>query len=163
MIREKIRTDDGRGDWVEFIPDGVFATTHEELRKTLLFFLEVDMGTEPLTRKRRSARNVRQKIINYRICFQSQRYKRYEKILKCQLRGFRVLFLTNHPTRLAALCRLVRDTPPSEFIWLTDHERMFAEGIWSPLWVRGGRDAEPLDSILGSKMSEPCPKPSDLI
>jgi len=163
LSREKIRTNDGRGDWIEFIPDGVFTTTHEELRKTLLFFLEVDMGTEPLARKRRSAQDIRQKIINYQICFQSRRYKRYEKILRCQMRGFRLLFLANHPTRLATLCRLVREMSPSDFIWLTDREHVMSGGIWAPIWAHGGRDAEPLESILGTKTPEPCPKPSDLI
>ena len=162
LIREKIRTDDGRGDWIEFIPDGVFATRHEELRKTLLFFLEVDMGTEPLTRRRGSAQDVRQKILNYQIFFQTERYKRYEKILKCHLRGFRLLFLTNHPTRLAKLCQLVREMPPSDFIWLTDHERMMSGGIWAPIWAHGGRDAEPFESILGTKTPDPCPAPSTM-
>ena len=163
LVRERIRADRESGAWIEFVPDGVFSMTHEELGKALLFFLEVDRGTEPLTRKRGSAENVRQKILNYQDYFQSGQYKRYEKILTCQLRGFRLLIVTDHPTHLATLNRLVLEMPPSDFIWLTDRGRMMSAGIWAPIWAHGGRDAEPLESILGTKTPEPCPKPSDLI
>ena len=162
LVRERIRADSGPDACIEFVPDGVFAMTHEELRKTLLFFLEVDMGTEPLTRRRGSAENVRQKILNYQDYFQRGRYKRYEKILTCQLRGFRLLILADCPTHLATLSRLVREMPPSDFIWLTDRERMMSAGIGAPIWARGGKDTEPFESILGSKMPEPCPTPHDL-
>jgi len=161
LVRERIRTEDD-GDWIEFIPDGVFATTHEQLRKTLLFFLEVDMGTETLTSRRRPKRDIQQKIVNYQVYFHLEQYKRYEKILKCQLRGFRLLILTDTPTRLAALCRLVREMPPSDFIWLTDREKMLSQGNWAAIWVRGGRQTGPLESLLGKKMPNPCPRLSDL-
>jgi len=159
LMPEKIRMDDRTDNTVGFIPDGVFATTHEELGKTLLFFLEVDRGTEPLMRKRGSAQDVRQKVLQYQTLFDRDRYQGYAKILECQLRGFRVLFLTDHPARLVALCRLVRETPPSDFIWLTDRGRMSSSGIWAPIWARGGRDTEPLESILGTRIPSPCPSP----
>ena len=100
-----------------------------------------------------------QKLLNYQLLFDSERYRRCESILQCPLRGFRVLFLTIHPGRLAALCRLVREMPPSDFVWLTDRSRMAATAIWAPIWVRGGRDTEPPDSILGTQMPDPCPPP----
>jgi len=55
------------GESVVFLPDAVFAITHAELKKSLLFFLEVDMGTETAASPRRVTRNDRRtKILLYR-------------------------------------------------------------------------------------------------
>ncbi len=119
---------------------------------TLLFFLEVDMGTETIASRRPGGGDVRQKIVVYQSCFRGGLYKRYEPILGARLRGFRVLVLAHTSSRLAALCRLVRETPPSDFVWLTDQERMFSQGIWAPIWARGGHIDSPPQSILGTEM-----------
>jgi hypothetical protein len=142
----------GRIDAGGFLPDGVFSFTHIGRQMTLLFFLEVDMGTETLASRRRDTQDVRQKIITYQGYFRSRRYKRYEQILAARLRGFRVLFVTHSPNRLAGLCRLVQSLPPSDFVWLTDRARMFSQGIEAAIWARGGRIEAPLESILGSEM-----------
>ncbi|MGD8454520.1 MAG: replication-relaxation family protein [Phycisphaerae bacterium] len=139
LIRERIPTVGGRHDDVEFEPDGVFAITYAEREKTLLFFLEVDMGTEPHRSSQNPRRSVRQKIINYQAYFQLERYRRYEKILQCALQGFRLLFLTATTTGLVALSRLVRSTPPCDFIWLTARDKLLSQGVWAPIWVRGGQ------------------------
>ena len=136
--------------------------THAELGRTLLFFLEVDRGTEPRNSTRRDKSNLRQKIINYREYFTIQQYKRYEKIMKCELRGFRLLILTETSTRFAALCRLVRAVPPSDFVWLTDREKLLLQGLWAPIWAPGGKVSESPQSILGSKMPNPCLSPASL-
>jgi len=162
LVHERIDCDDGLDDEIEFVPDGVVAMTHAELRKTLLFFLEVDRDTEPLNSTRRDRRGLRQKILSYQRYFAIQQYKRYEKIMKSKLRGFRLLILTETSTRLAALCRLVRALPPSDFVWLTDRERLLMEGLWAPIWALGGKVSEPPQSILGSKMPNPCLSPASL-
>lgn len=131
----------------EFIPDGVFSITHKENRKTLLFFLEVDMGTE-------TKRNeVRQKILNYQASFRSGQYKQYQEVFGSELNGFRLLFLTNTAARLASLSRLVQEIPHSDFIWLTDQEEMFSHGSAAEIWARGGRNDQPPQSILGPKLA----------
>ena len=89
-------------------------------------------------------------------------YKRYEAILKCELRGFRLLVLTEEPARFAALCRLVRAMSPTGFVWLADRDRLLSQGLWSLIWVRGGKVNEPLQSILGSKVPNPCPTPASV-
>lgn len=137
---------------VAFIPDGVFWITHRDRQMTLLFFLEVDMGTEPIETGRSGGRDIRQKILNYQSYFHMHRYERYEQATGARLKGFRVLFLAHTAWRLAALCRLVRETPPSDFIWLTDQIRMFAQGLQAPIWARGGRIDSPLESILGREV-----------
>jgi hypothetical protein len=136
-------------DEIRFIPDGVFCLSHAESKKDLLLFLEVDMGTETLASPKRSAKDVRQKVINYQYYFRLRKYKRYEEIWNCSLRGFRLLFLAHTTTRFGALCQLVRAIPPSSFIWLTDRDRLNAEGLGSAVWAPGGRTETPRQSILG--------------
>ena len=162
LVRERIEFDDGLDDEIEFVPDGVVAMTHAELRRTLLFFLEADRGTEPRNSTRRDRRGIRQKIVNYQTYFAAQEYKRYEKIMKCQLRGFRLLILTENRVRFAALCRLVRVMPPSDFVWLAFRESLLEEGVWAPIWAAGGKVDGPLQSVLGSRMPNPCPTPVSL-
>ncbi len=67
---------------VKFTPDAVFVTTDAVEGKTLLFFLEVDCGTETLSSPQRDMKDIRQKILNYQWYFQSLKYKRYEEIFK---------------------------------------------------------------------------------
>jgi hypothetical protein len=135
---------------VKFTPDAVFATTHSTVNKTLLFFLEVDCNTETLSSPQRDMKDIRQKILKYQWYFQSLKYKRYEAIFEtCNLRGFRVLFLTKTVGRLAALCKLTQEMQPSRFIWLTEQERMFTYGVSANIWARGGNLHATQQSILG--------------
>ena len=145
------------GGPTEMIPDAVFAMSCEEQDKTLLFFVEVDMGTESLTSPSRASRDFREKILRYQDHFRAAAYKRYEAPLGCGLRGFRLLVVTNSPRRLASLCRLVQQTPPSDFIWLTDQASMFANGLSAAIWVRGGRQEMATQSMLGPTYGRVAP------
>jgi len=156
FIHETMNANDGTLDDTGFTPDGVLAVTHTELGKTLLFFLEADRGTEPRNSTQYGGRGIRQKILNYQRYIAVEQYKRYEKILKSELRGFRLLILTEQPARFAALCELVRATPPSGFIWLADRAELLSKGLWASIWSRGGNIAEPRQSILGSKALDRC-------
>ena len=143
-----VRDDNERAS---LVPDAILGLSHTGLGRTLLFFLEADRGTETLA-SNGGGSDIRQKILNYQGRFRSGEYKRYEQILQAELKGFRVLFLTDQQPRLAALCRVVRETPPSDFVWLTDEASLSARGVGAPIWFRGGRSDLPLHSILGSKM-----------
>lgn len=156
-LLERIRAKNSQKEVIEFIPDGVFSITNEELSKTLLFFLEVDRGTEIIASMDRGPKDIRQKILNFQALFQCSQYKRYELIFKSKLNGFRLLFLTNTASRLTALSRLVKEMSPSDFIWLTDQESMFARGISAEIWTRGGRYDDPPQSILGPKLACEAP------
>ena len=134
---------------VKFTPDGIFATIDEQ-GITCLFFLEIDCGTETIASPRRDMKDIRQKIVNYQSYFRSLKYKKYEQMWNCRLNGFRLLFLTISHSRLAALCGLVQEMPPSDFIWLTEQSRMFADGVSATIWARGGKLETPHESILGS-------------
>ena len=135
---------------VKFTPDAVFIMTNAARDKSLLFFLEVDCGTETLSSPQRDMKDIRQKILNYQWYFQSLKYKRYERIFKVpHLHGFRLLFLTKTVGRLAALCKLTQEMQPSEFIYLTEQERLFTNGVFAKIWARGGNLQVAQRSIIG--------------
>lgn len=157
LVSDRAPAAAANGEPVPFTPDGVFALRDQETDKTLLFFLEVDMGTETLASGRRGAKDIRNKVINYQQYFRSGGYKRYQDIWDRTLNGFRLLFLANTPARLAALCRLVHESPPSDFVWLTDQDRMFAKGASADIWARGGKLDAPPESIIGKTMSHAAP------
>ena len=152
-LLERVRAKNSHKEVIEFMPDGVFSITNEEISKTLLFFLEVDRGTEIIASMDRGPKDIRQKILNFQALFQCSHYKRYELIFNSKLNGFRLLFLTNTASRLTALSRLVREMSPSDFIWLTDQESMFTHGVAAEIWTKGGRYDDPPQSILGPKLA----------
>ena len=160
LVHEKFPEENG--NWVEFTPDGVFALSHEQVPQALQFFLEVDMGTETLASPRRPKQDVRQKILNYQATYRLQRHRRVGRIIGHEFRGFRLLFLANDLARAGALCRLVKEMPPSSFIYVTDRGSLESKGVWADIWVEGGRLDLPRRSILGSRMPNPTPAPSDL-
>ncbi|MBW2021162.1 MAG: replication-relaxation family protein [Deltaproteobacteria bacterium] len=137
------------GELLRFEPDATFSIYDSNKDKTLLFFLEVDLSTETLASPRRILTDIRQKILNYGICFDMQVYRRYERLWNCQLNGFRLLFLTDTSLQMSKICSLAREMQPSDFIWVTQKDRMFEDGISADIWARGGRlDVSP-QSILG--------------
>ena len=135
---------------IKFTPDAVFIISDSVEGKTCLFFLEVDCGTETIASPKRDKSDIQQKIVNYQWYFQSQAYKRYEQVFKCQLRGFRLLFLTSTRGRLVALSELTQQIRPSNFVWLTECSRLFPDGISAEIWTKGGDLHGPPRSILGS-------------
>jgi hypothetical protein len=135
---------------VKFTPDAVFVLTNAARDKSLLFFLEVDCGTETLASPQRDMSDIRQKILNYQWYFQSLRYKRYEGAFNVPfLHGFRVLFLARTTGRLVALCKLTQEMDPSGFIYLSEQQRLFEDGVFAKIWVRGGNLQVVQRSIIG--------------
>ncbi len=106
LVSDRAPTTDAVDESVTFTPDGVFTLKDQENGKTLLFFLEADMGTETLAGSHRGVKDIRKKIINYQLYFRSGGYKRYQDLWGCELSGFRLLFLANTPARLTAQSRL---------------------------------------------------------
>ena len=152
--RIRIESDD---EFIEFIPDGIFTIWHKGLEKGLLFFLEVDMDTEPIASPDRRSKDIRQKILNYQAIFRDGHYKHFEEIFHFNFIGFRLLFLTNSPARSASLSRLAEEMPPSDFVWLTNQEKMFSDGLCAEIWIRGGKINRPPQSIIGPKLAAKTP------
>lgn len=153
-VTEKAKPDEK----CHFVPDGVFILTDSEETKSLLFFLEVDLGSEPLESSESGRTDISKKIQIYQSYIASEKYKRYEESWRVKLNGFRVLFVTSTSSRMASLCRVVQSIPPSGFIWVTSQESMFAEGISGTIWARGGKQDIARQSILADLcMKAPIP------
>lgn len=162
LIHERFRLREDSDERVEFTPDGVFAITHIEISRTVLFFLEVDMGTETVASPQPCSTDGQQKVVAYKAFFRSERYRRYEQMWNCRLIGFRLLFLTCNTSRMATLCRLICEMRPSDFIWLTDQQSLTSQGIWAPIWALGGLFGAPRKSILGSCAPTAVPLPAEV-
>jgi len=151
LTMEQFANDEKSGESYTMIPDGVFTIVDEKSKKALLFFLEVDMGTETLASPTQSPGDINQKINNYQALFRLGKYKRYNNITNCKFNGFRLLFLTNTLNRMESICHLVQSMPPSNFIWVTNQQRVFIHGGAAEIWARGGHYMKKLESILTEK------------
>ena len=143
--------ENGSSPDIRFIPDAALSITDTTRDLTVLLFLEVDCGTETLASPKRDMTDIRQKIINYQSYFLSERYKRYEKLWNCKLRGFHLLFLTNTEGRHRSLCRLAQEMGPQEtrFVYLTEQARLFNKGVTAEIWAQAGNLTNPQQSLFG--------------
>jgi hypothetical protein len=131
------------------LPDAAFEISSSTKNKALLFFLEVDMSSEPIAAARQKRSSIGKKAVAYLAYFRNRGYKNYEAIFETPFNGFRVLFVTLNQSRMAALCRAFSSVQP-DFIWVTTATRMFEEGISGRIWARGGNLKIASQSILGS-------------
>ena len=138
---------------IEFIPDGVFTISSKDQNMSLLFFLEVDMGTESLNSGSLKSNNITTKIKNYRAYFQSEKYKRYEKKWDTKFNGFRLLFLTNSSKRKNSIANLVSSSKLNDFMWVAHQYDMFEKGLGGKIWTRGGNIFTSQESILGPTLN----------
>lgn len=132
-----------------FTPDGVLSLTEPQSGKALLFFVEIDMGSEGLSTATGSQGAISEKVRRYQAYFQSHAYKRYETEWNVKFNGFRLLFVAQDRTRSSQLSRLVQSVPPNDFIWITDWVQIQDRGIGGFVWSRGGNQKEDNESILG--------------
>jgi biotin operon repressor len=150
LISESFKQDDLP---INFTPDGVFSIINKEKNKSLLFFLEVDMGTESLNSSSSNSNNIATKIKNYRAYFKSQKYKRYEKRWDTKFKGFRLLFLTNSVKRKTNISNFVSADNSSDFIWIANQYDLFEKGLGGKIWARGGSASRSHESILGTTLA----------
>lgn len=156
LLTEHVTRPDG--ETVVFLPDAVFTLAHSDHKKSLLFFLEVDMGTETAASPTRASRkDLRTKIALYRQYFAGKGYKRYERRFAAEFHGFRMLLLANTVSGRDTLCRLVQEMKPSDFVWVTDQESMFKEGIGGKIWAKGGREGKHGQASILGHLSEMPP------
>jgi hypothetical protein len=150
------------------IPDAVFTIRHKVLDKRLLFFLETDMDTEPLTRSKAGISSIQGKLATYQRLFISEAYRQCERVWSCHFIGFRVLFVTVSTERLNSLCNFVAGKPSTNFVWFASEEALPAKGLAERIWVPGGGLDRERQSILGkvvpsspaavpTKASQPAP------
>jgi len=139
------------GEEISFIPDAAICLSHKETSRSLLFFLEVDLGTETIADPiKASSRDLRRKIIVYRNYLGRHGYRRYTKteLFNTTLRGFRLLLVAHTEARAEALSRLVNAMQPSDFVWVSDLPMIRRLGFAGNVWTRGGRIEDNRLSIL---------------
>ena len=144
-----IKTNTGNSEET-FIPDAIFCVVNNRDHKALLFFLEVDMGTESFGSSNDRASTIDKKIFNYQQYFYSGQYKQLANTFGFPFTGFRLLIVANEYQRHIALCKRIQTTPPNNFIWLTDQESMFSKGLGDTIWAAAGEHDKSGHSILGS-------------
>lgn len=149
ILPDRARVDSKRHALLK--PDAVLGVHHQELQRSLLFFLEVDRGTEDLANPDLADGDVRRKVLWYQAHFRDGGYKKYEEVWGLRFNGFRAIFVAATWTRLIRLCELVCEMPPSGFIWLTDQARVLDAGLWGPVWARGGKTGSGNEWLLGSQ------------
>ena len=148
ILRDKVEFPDGSE--IPFTPDAAICITHKTLKKSLLFFLEVDMGTETVADpKHTSNTDIRRKIIVYRTYLGRRGYKRYasQDLFNAQFTGFRLLLISATVQRCETLSRLVRALPPSNFVWVAEFSAIADKSFVEPVWAIGGHDG-PKHSLL---------------
>jgi hypothetical protein len=133
------------------VADLSFVLTSKARKKSLLFFVEIDCGTEPV-RRVSSGTDVGKKLTRY---MESRATGRYCLVLEntgFSCRGFRVLIVAMDAKRGDQLRRLARSLP-GDFIWVTDMAQLAEDGMAGRIWTTG-RNGEMKRSILGSLAEE---------
>ena len=138
----------------KFVPDAVFSLHSLDSQKRLLFFLEADCGTEPLRCSKPNGSDLLGKIQNYRTYFGLGHYSEYSQWMGNNPRGFRLLFVCQTSSRRRQISSLVVSSLPSDFVWITDIERIADLGIEGRIWARGGNEESSSESILGRLSTE---------
>lgn len=147
-LRMEVPSSDSATVPTNLFPDATMILTRKADRKSVLFFVEIDMDTEPATSPGGKPNDIRQKLLNYRICLVRKLYKGCEQIAAAPLTGFRVLLVTGTVERAALLCRLIEELAPMDFAWVTDIGSIQREGLAATIWVRGGRTDRGRESIV---------------
>lgn len=134
----------------DVIPDAAFCVTHGAARRSVLFFVEADRGTESLISGNAAATSINAKFDAYRDVFAHGAYKVYGDAWGIQFRGFRVLFLTEDESRAQRIHELTHSNRPSGYIWTANRQDLCQHGAGACIWRRGGTDGQVKESILGS-------------
>lgn len=126
----------------DLCPDLTFSLRHQGM--ALLFFVEVDCGTEPMARSGCGS-DVASKFERYVELRATDKYHAIGSSLGVTARGFRVLVVATSERRCGQLSRLASQFP-GEFIWTTTSALLEREGIGGSIWHCHGS----MRSLLGS-------------
>jgi hypothetical protein len=128
-------------------PDLSFCIKSIQRENPILFFTEIDRGTEPI-RRAGAGTDLERKLERYVELRATNRYRTVldEELQAC--RGFRVLFVTPDSNRRKQLESLTR-VFAGDFIWVTEFGQLAEKGVAGKIWTTGRKD-EAGRSILGS-------------
>lgn len=153
FISEKFFKRDSPDQSFILLPDGVFMISDKNTGKTLLFFLEVDMGTETIVSPSHQSGDLNNKVIKYKHLFEHHNFHKYNMFFDYEIKGFRLLFVTSTKSRMLSISNFVQEIKPSDFIWVTSKSDVLSKGIAAKIWARGGILNKNPESILGEKFA----------
>jgi hypothetical protein len=131
---------------VRFTPDGVFSIANQEGKK-LLFFLEIDRGTENLSASGNS-RSFAERIAAYKHYLDGKGYARYCEEFQFEFRGFRLLVVTTSLQRLEHLKEIAADVDPRGVVWLCLQKDITPETLFGAIWFVAKIGDSDLHSIV---------------
>lgn len=106
------------------VPDGALMLKRGE--RGVLFLVEVDRGTEPLTGRHPSA--VERKLAAYAAAFDARVEELYAELFGVELRGFRVLCVVPDVARQRAFVALAEGLDLAPLVWVAEASVFAAPG-----------------------------------
>ena len=119
------------------VPDGVFVLETSDKRSSL-FVLEIDRGTEPLTGSHPSA--IERKLLLYRVGYESNSDAAYERLFGVKFSGFRVLCLVPDSHRADGFLKLARRCDLQPLVWVGLDQVVRERGDLSKKWWQTEED-----------------------
>lgn len=118
--------------------------------KGLLLFLEIDRGTEPLSRRQNSPQtSLEAKFEVYCRCFDAGDFRPVAlHLFRGSPRGFRVLLVTTAHSRIEALRERLQEQGDTRFVWATTFAELEAGGVFGRIWQIVSPDAEGRRSFI---------------
>lgn len=141
-----------------FLPDAAIIIRDTAQRRSVLFFLEVDRGTEPLSSSDQDRRAIMQKVDAYQDYFTSGEFRQYESLAEASLGGFQVLFVTETQQRMKSIAGMIRMLEHPDFILGTWIDCIFTAGVSGNIWIPGGKiEASPCSILRTQSCLAPLP------
>ncbi len=143
-IRDTVCVSESSHEMIPHTPDGVFVL--EKHNKLALFFLEIDMGTEVVSKPDKGVLKFIQYYVNYLLQGKYQRYCSDFDVDK--FKGFRSLTVTTSERRIANI-RLASESlsesqKAKRFQWITTFSAIEDKSVFEPIWV----SIDPTDSQM---------------
>jgi hypothetical protein len=100
----------GKSHEVAIVPDYIFGLKNIESAKERFFFVEIDRGTMPITRRNMSQSSFLRKVLSY-----ADTFERGLAAKRFGMKGFQVLTVTNSQARIKAIQSAINDLPSRSF------------------------------------------------
>lgn len=137
---------DGTGEnYRRLIPDAIMCLGHDT--RKILFFVEMDMGTESEQSSSGHTNNLEHKVTTYAAALSGKTYSHLNKEFDAKFNGFRTLIVAHSQPRLDQINRYLKGYSTTGFVWTTSLAKILSDGIGGDIWSSGGR--EPDQTILG--------------
>ena len=121
---------------VESIKPDAIMTLRNTVGSSLLFYIETDLESEPIFRRKRSSQSsLVEKIAGYCAYFDSSEYQQDAgTVFDTTFQGFRVLLTTKSDSRLDKLRNRLDRMGDTHFVWGSTFERIESEGVLGNIW-----------------------------